>query len=539
MRRSGFLNVRKMNSSLKYTLFFAVAFTIARAAIGKESPTPPQNVRALSRQLRVDIVWDSIETPLYYEVRRARKADGAFEPLPAQLTNANVNAYCDFIGESGSNLFYKVRSVRRDKDGNADAFSDWSAVCHASPLPLETSQLVTEVQEAGFRYFYDYGHPVSGLARVGTRKKPDVCSSGSVGWAMHNIVVGVERGFITREQAVQRAAKMLRFLSSRADRFHGAFPHWLDGATGRTIPFSQYDDGADIVETAYLMEGVLLLREYFSSRSAGEKEIRRLADFLWRSVEWTWFAQEQNGRNYLLWHWSPNYGWFQNHAISGFNECQIVYVLALASPTHPVSPKCYWQGWQSGSYANPRTEFGISLELGRDIGPPLFWTEYSYLGFDPCQISFHGKTYFEHFQNFCRVDLLYAKSRSDQFKGYGPLWGWTAGYGPSGYKAYAPGPRDDGTINPSAALSSMPYVPEDSRAFLAELYVKHGRDFWGPFGFYDAFNLSRDWLARDYLANEVGPIGPMIENSRSGICWKTFMQAPEIAVALKIISSPP
>ncbi len=521
-------------------LLLSAAFCSCVAAeADAKPPAPPRDIKVLSRQLRVDLVWAASEAPLNYEVRRARSPDGPFEPLPVELTNVNVNAYSDFIGQAGGGYFYQVRAIRPGETNQPPIASAWSETQKGSPQSLNDDELLTEVQEAGFRYFYDYAHPVSGLARVGTRKKPEVCSAGGTGWGLYNLVVGVERGFITRQQSVERALKMLRFLSGKADRFHGAFPHWLDGGTGQTIPFSHYDNGADIVETAFLMEGVILLREYFSGKNADEAEIRQLADSLWRAVEWNWFAQEKDGRAYLIWHWSPDHGWYKNHPITGFNECQLVYVLAMASPTHAVQPKCYWQGWQSTNYGTPRTEFGVPLELGRELGPPLFWTQYSYLGFDPHQISYHGKTYFEHFQNFCRVDVAYAESKRADFKGYGPLWGWTAGYGPDGYKAFAPGPRDNGTINPSAALSAMPYAPKECRAFLAGLYANHGREFWGPFGFYDAFNLTRGWLAQDYLGNEVGPIAPMIENYRSGLCWKTFMQAPEISPVLKILAHPP
>ena len=395
------------------------------------------------------------------------------------------------------------------------------------------------MQEAGFRYFYDYAHPISGLARVGTTKDSDVCSIGGTGWTLYNLVVGSSRGFVTRDEAARRVVKILEFLSEKADRFHGAFPHWINGSSGKVVPFSQYDDGADLVETAFLMEGVILTREYFGAQNPTESKIRQLSDNLWRTVEWDWFAKEKDGCPVLIWHWSPKFAWKKDHAISGFNECQITYVLALASPTHPVAPKFYWQGWQCTNYGSTRTAFGVDLKLGRNLGPPLFWTHYSYLGLDPHQIFFDGKSYFDHFRDFCRVQVLYADSKRDDFKGYGTLWGLTAGLGPNGYRAFAPGPLDNGTITPTAALSSMPYVPNESRAFLLNAYKQYGKQCWGPFGFYDALNPSENWFARDYLSNEVGPIAPMIENYRSGLCWKTFMKAPEIRSVVKLLSEPP
>ena len=499
-------------------------------------PAPPRELKVLSRPLRVDLAWGATDTPVNYEVQRSLSPNGPFETLPVEFPRLAV--YSDFIGQSGGDYYYRVRACRPEATNLPAVFSAWSDVRSGSPRPLDVEQLLTGVQEAGFRYFYDYAHPVSGLARVGTRKDADVCSAGGTGWGLYNLVVGIERGFITRQEGAERALKILSFLSGKADRFHGAFPHWLNGATGKTIPFSQYDDGADLVETAFLMEGVIFLREYFSGKTRNEIEIRKLADGLWRAVEWDWFAREKDGRAFLFWHWSPNYGWSKNHPISGFNECQIVYLLALASPTHAVQPKYYWEGWESPRYATPRMEFGVPLALGSDVGPPLFWTHYSYLGLDPQEISYNGQTYFDHFRNFCRVQVLYAESKKDVFKGYGPLWGITAGYGPSGYHAFAPGPMDNGTINPTAALSSMPYVPNESRACLLELYEKHGQQLWGPYGFYDGINLSKNWVARDYLGNDVGPIAPMIENYRSGLCWKIFMKAPEIRPVLKCLAAP-
>jgi exo beta-1,2-glucooligosaccharide sophorohydrolase (non-reducing end) len=212
----------------------------------------------------------------------------------------------------------------------------------------------------------------------------------------------------------------------------------------------------------------------------------------------------------------------------------VVYLLALASPAHSVAEKYYWQGWQGTGerFLKPRDDFGIHVDLGRGMNMPLFFAHYSYLGFDPRALRVAGKTYFEHLQDICRVQVAYAKSRATDFKGYGPLWGLTSCRGPKGYKPYSPGARDDGTIAPTAAISSLPYVPEESIAFLRELQKNHRR-LWGEFGYADSFNLTQDWIGTSYLGNDVGPIAPMIENHLSGLCWRTFMRAPEIAVALK------
>ncbi len=500
------------------------------------APPAPTNLRALSRHLRVDLTWDQEGPALHaVEIRRSQYPGGPFRTISADLPK--IPLYSDFIGAPQRTFYYRVRAV--DRTGEVTQRSPWSDVAKGVFRRSTRNQLLTEVQEAGFRYFYDYGHPVSGLAREGSHRAPDLCTIGATGMGLFNLGVGVERRFITRQQGAARALKMLRFLSGEAVRYHGAFPHWINGATGETIRFGQKDDGADLVETAFLAQGMLFLREFFLRADPDETEIRRLADRLWREIEWDWFAKQEDSRSFLLWHWSPNYGWEKHLPISGFNECQIVYILALASPTHGVPMEYYETGWYHARYAQERTEFGVPLTLHRGYGPPLFFTHYSYLGFDPRKLSFRGKTYFQHFQDLCRVQVLYARSKEDEFRGYGPLWGLTASMDPDGYKAHAPGPRDNGTITPTAALASMPYVPAESIACLTAMYEQHGGELWREFGFRDAFNLSKDWIANGDLGIDVGPIAPLIENHRTGLCWRVFMKAPEVRSVLERLADGP
>ena len=407
-------------------------------------------------------------------------------------------------------------------------------VTAAPIIDADTRALLTEVQQAGVKYFYEFGHPVSGLTRVGSDRAPELCEIGGTGWGCFNLIVAAERGFVPRADVAKRVQTMLRFLA-KADRFHGVFPHWMNGDTGKTIPFNKEDDGADLVETAFLAQGFIALREYFTADAPIEKEIRTLADQLWREIDWTWFASEEGGRAVLRWHWSPQFGFKKNMAIQGFNETHIIYLLALGSPTHPVPAKLYWQGWQGGGdrFSTTRADFGVPMTLGRGMNMPMFFAHYSYLGFDPHAVSFNGRTYFDHLRDMARVQFAYAQTKADTFRGYGPLWGLTACKGPNGYKAYSPGARDDGTLAPTAALSSLPYVPEESLACLRELQKNYRARLWGTYGFADAFNLTQDWAAPGYLGNDVGPIAPMIENYLSGLCWRTFMKAPEVAVTLE------
>lgn len=470
-----------------------------------------------------------------YDIQRAITTNGPFKTLPNSLPQLTV--YNDFVGVGATNFYYRIRSIQTNNEGQIVP-SDWSKPVEGYSELLDQNQLLTDVQRAGFDYFYQYGHPLSGLTRASTRRNGDVCAIGASGMGFLNLGVGIERGFITRREGANRTLEELLFLSKKAQRFHGAFPHFINGQTGKAIPFSRYDDGADIVETAFLMEGVLFAREYFSGTDPEEAEIRTLADQLWRDVEWDWFVNKTSTTPAMIWHWSPNYGWKKNLHIIGFNECQIVYVLGLASPTHPIQPKSYWEGWESPDYGSGSTQFGIQMEPGGypDIGPPLFFTQFSYLGLDPHQLIFHGRSYFDHFTDFCRVQIKYAESKAGVYKGYGPLWGITASAGPDGYRAFAPGLRDNGTLAPTASLSAIPYVPAESLSALNEMYQTYGSKLWGPFGFYDAFNFTRNWVSRTYLCIDEGPIAPMIENYRSGLCWKIFMKCPEIAPVVKMLN---
>jgi hypothetical protein len=395
---------------------------------------------------------------------------------------------------------------------------------------------LTDIQRTTFNFFWKNANPVSGLSREYSTRRPDYCATGASGMEFFNLVVAADRGFITRAQAAQRLQTALHFLAEKVDRFHGVFPHWFNGNTGKTIPFSTMDDGADLVETAYLAEGLLEVRQYFTSTDPLETDVRTLADKLWRDIDWTAHLKQDGDNTFLMWHWSPNFGFGKNHPVVGFNECHITYILALASPTHPVPAKCYWTGWTGPKYIVPRQDCGIQVELGRGLEMPMFFTHYSYLGFDPHALSIKGKSYFEHFQDLCKVQAAYAKTKPNLYHG---LWGLTACDGPDGYKAFAPG-RDNGTLAPTAALSSMPYDPDDSLAFLNDMNQHYRDTLWGPFGFADSFNLSRNWISTDYLGIDEGPIAPMIENYRTGLCWKTFMKAPEIALAItRIIESEP
>ncbi|MBT3199195.1 MAG: beta-glucosidase [Phycisphaerales bacterium] len=406
---------------------------------------------------------------------------------------------------------------------------------------MTDEQLLASVQEATFRYFWDWAHPVSGMARERYPTRGNTVTTGGTGFGLMAIIVGVERKFVAREAAAWRVRKMLTFLEEKAQRHHGAWPHWLNGATGATVPFSKFDDGADLVETSFLVQGMLTARQYFNRSDPVETDIRKRATRLWRGVEWDWFLRKGD-KKVLLWHWSPKYGFKKNMGIGGaFNECMITYLLATASPSHPIPAECYHSGWAgSKRYVNGKSYYGYRQPVGRPMGGPLFFTHYSYLGFDPRGKRDKYCNYFVNNRNITLINRAYCIANPQKHKGYGPnVWGLTASMAPDGYNANAPGRRDTGTITPTACISAMPYTPKESLAAMKHLYHTYGGKLWGPMGFRDSFNPGRDWFARGYLAIDQGPIVVMIENYRSGVPWKMFMSSPEIAPALKAIGFKP
>lgn len=388
---------------------------------------------------------------------------------------------------------------------------------------ISTEELLDLVQERTFKYFWDFAHPVSGLARERNTSGETVTTGGS-GFGLMAIPVGIERGFITREEGCRRAAKVVDFLATKADRFHGAFSHWLNGTSGKAIAFSTYDNGADLVETAFLMEGLLTLRAYFDKRDMAETNLRNAITALWEAVEWDHFTR--GGQNVLYWHWSPDYEWHMNMQIKGWNEALIVYVLAAASPTHRISKEVYDKGWAPGR--NGKKFYDVTLPLGPDYGGPLFFAHYSFLGLDPRHLKDAYADYWEQNVAHARINHAYCAANPKKKYGYSDrCWGLTASDIKGGYTASSP-TNDRGTIAPTAALASMPYTPEESLAALEYFYYHLGNQLWGEYGFYDAFSLEERWFASSYIAIDQGPIVCMIENWRSGLLWETFMKDPDI-----------
>jgi hypothetical protein len=402
------------------------------------------------------------------------------------------------------------------------------------PRNLSDSALLDLVQQQTFRYFWDFAHPVSGLSRERSNESfnygGEVVTTGGTGFGIMAVIVATERKWIQRDTAAKFLLKMVRFLS-KADSYHGVFPHWLNGETGKTIPFSRKDDGADLVESSFLFQGLLTARQYFNANDPVEQELRNRINWLWNDIEWNWFT---NNQEVLYWHWSPNNGWAMNFPVRGFNECLIMYVLAASADRYPVSPAVYHNGWaQSIFFKNGKEFYGIELPLGFDFGGPLFFSHYSFLGLDPRGLKDRYADYWMQNRNHTLINREHCVRNPNQYKGYGPQsWGLTASDTYNGYDAHSP-TNDKGTITPTAALSAFPYTPEYSMQALRHFYEQLGDKIWSEYGFVDAFNETQNWYASSHLAIDQGPIVVMIENHRSGLLWNLFMSCPEIQRGLK------
>ncbi|HEX5653988.1 MAG TPA: glucoamylase family protein [Chitinophagaceae bacterium] len=405
-------------------------------------------------------------------------------------------------------------------------------------------RIFTEVQEKTFQYFWDGAEPTSGLARerfhadnIYPQNDKHIVTSGGGGFGVMAILAGIERGFITRVQGRERLEKIVHFLET-ADRFHGAWPHWWNGETGKVKPFSKEDDGGDLVETSFMIQGLLCVRQYFQTGNAAEKTLAARVDKLWKEVEFNWY---RNNKNVLYWHWSPNYAWKKNFAVRGYNECLIMYVLAASSPTHGVPAEVYHEGWAENGKINekPANYDGISLQMNHhnDAGNagPLFWAHYSYLGLDPRGLKDKYADYWQHNTDHTLIHYRWCVNNPNGYKGYGPnSWGLTSSYSLKGYSGHAPTARRDlGVISPTAALASFPYTPKESMAAMKYWYNNLKEKLWGPYGFYDAFSEHHDWYTPRYLAIDQGPIVVMMENYRSGLLWNLFMSCPEIKQGLR------
>ena len=468
---------------------------------------------------------------------------GPWQPIGIQLPGTGL--YSDFIGRSGVTASYRV------------TVADWqnresppSAIASAATREFNDEELLTMLQEAAYQYYWEGAGPNSGMAHENKPGDDRIVATGASGMSVAALVVAVDRHFISREQGLERLDKIVKFLE-RAPRYHGAWSHYMSDATGQTLPlFGMLDNGGDLVETAFMIQGLLTARQYFKGPSALERDLYQRVTRLWEGVEWDWYRQDAHS-DFLYWHWSPQWGFQIHHPLIGFNETMVVYLLAIASPTHSVPAQMYYSGWAgqneraleyrqgwSGSpdgkrYGNGTSYFGIKLDVGVGSGGPLFFTHYSFLGFDPHRLHDHyTASYFDNNRNIALINRAYCVANPKGFAGYGAdAWGLTASDGPTGYKTPAPDAlNDDGTITLTGALASFPYTPEASMQAFKHYYRDLGAELWDIYGPRDAYSPTAGWVSAIYMGLNQAPITAMIENYRSGLLWKNFMANPEIAI---------
>jgi len=414
---------------------------------------------------------------------------------------------------------------------NESSFNFLTSLDSSSKFPAITDdELLTLVQKQTFKYFWDFAHPVSGLARE-RNSSGDIVTSGGSGFGIMAIPVAIERGFITRAEGLTRLQKITDFLKNKAQKFHGAFPHWLNGSSGAVVPFSTKDNGADLVETSYLIAGLLCARQYFNTADLNEVNLRNDINTIANAVEWSWFRK--GSENVLYWHWSPNYNWEMNLPIRGWNECLITYVLAASSANYSIPKIVYDNGWaQNGAMKNNNNYYNINLPLGPAFGGPLFFSHYSFLGINPIGLADQYASYQQQVQNHSKINYEYCRANPKNHFGFsGSCWGLTASDIQNGYTASSP-TNDVGVIAPTAAISSLPFTPVESMRALKFFYYTLGDRLWKQYGFVDAFSLKDPWFADSFLAIDQGPIIIMIENYRTGLIWNLFTSCPEVKTAM-------
>lgn len=434
-------------------------------------------------------------------------------------------------------------SENKATDAGTDP-GDKTVYVEGRPASFESdSAFLDYIQQVSLNYMWDGAEATSGLAperihldNVYPDNDQTVVTLGGSGFGVAGLLVGIDRGFIGRTEGVERLQKIVGYLA-RADRFHGFWPHWLYGPTGHVKPFGTKDNGGDLVESCFMMQSLLCVRQYFRDGNAEEQALAAQIDSLWRSMEFDWYTG--GGEHAIYWHWSPDYGWEMNFPLRGYNECMIAYVLAASSPTHAVDRSYYEQGWaRSGGIRSGATPYGYALEVKHNgaeaKGGPLFWAHYSWIGLDPRNLKDQYANWWNVVRNHALSDYAYCVDNPNGFKGYGPeCWGLTASYSPDGYSAHAPN-NDLGVITPTAALSSFPYTPAESMAAL-RYFWNQGEWIWGKYGFYDAFSEQKHWTLPRYLAIDQCTIAPMIENYRTGLLWRLFMSCPEVQQGLEAL----
>lgn len=497
-----------------------------------------------------DISWEPVndESIRYVKIYRSTR-EGQMEAVGIQ--SPWISGYADFMGSANGEVSYTIAFVGEDYQETRP-----SNAVSGGLREMNDEAFLDMVQEAHFRYYWEGSEPHSGMALENIPGRTSMIASGASGFGIMAILCGADRGFITRQDAVSRFSKITDFLL-KTERFHGVFSHFINGGTGEAVPFfGPKDNGGDLVETSFLMQGLLVARQYFDRNTPQEKRIRDSITELWSEAEWDWYRRYPDS-DFLFWHWSPDQAWVIDHRLIGWNETMITYFLAIASPTHGVPASMYYSGWAGQSdeavkyrmawgnteegarYRNGNTYYGTNLPVGVSTGGPLFFVHYSYMGLDPHTLTDRYVNYFENNRRIAAINFRYCMENPEDHQGYGAdFWGLTASDGPWNYSANEPKPEmDEGKMAPTGALASFPYLPDASMDALKNYYRTYGRYLYGYYGFRDAINLDENWCSPIYMGLNQAPVVVMIENYRSGLIWNLFMANPEVRSALKLIES--
>jgi len=511
----------------KHTLYID-DIRIENEARTSHTPAAPKLIEAKGYERHIDLKWEAAPDPIVAQYVIYRSMNGEpFRPIGVQ--RYGVNRFADFLGDPHATASYKISARTSSLEE-----SPLSASVQASTHPMTDDELLTMVQEASFRYYWEADEPHSGMARENTPGDDDIIALGASGFGIMAMVVAADRGFVPREQVVDRLLQITGFLAG-ADRYHGAWPHFLSGSTGHVLAvFGIYDDGADLVETSFLMQGLLTARQYFHADTEKEGLLRANITRLWEGVEWDWFRATPK-KDALYWHWSPDYVFHIANRLEGWNEVMITYLLAIASPTHPVPPSLYYTGYcaegTNHKYGDRHTYFGIQIDMNYVPGSPgpLFFTQYSYMGYDPHGWRDKYANYFVNNRNEALMSQAYGIANPQHWKGYGAdSWGLTAVDGPNGYREYKPFEEDDGTIAPTGAISSYSYTPQQTMLALKHFYRDLGAQLWDIYGFRDAFNQQQDWYSGITMGLNQAPMTVMIENGRTELAWRNFTSNGEM-----------
>lgn len=521
-------------AGIEYTFTTANgAFVIKTITINNQNFMPPAKGKNVQlNDLKIDIEFSTAPDPTNIKSYFLLAGNAVFDVTIAESGNIVHLNYPEIL--SGyTTYFFSVSSELKAKNGytfNGFSNSFFTALDSTLKFPMiSDDELLTLVQHQTFKYFYDYAHPASGMARERYGSGNTVTTGGS-GFGVMAMIVGMERGFITRSQGLTHLTKIISFLET-ADRFHGAWSHWIDGSNGHVIPFGTKDNGGDLVETAFMAQGLLAMRQYLNPSVTEEKMLIDRITALYNGIEWDWYTR--GGQNVLYWHWSPNYAWDMNFQLRGYNETLITYIMAAASPTHTIPAVAYHEGYaRNGGIVNGKTFYGYVLPVGYDYGGPLFFAHYSFLGLDPRNLSDAYANYWTQNKNHSLINWKHCDTNPKKYINYNEFcWGLTASDIPTGYGVNEP-TNDRGTITPTAAVSSLPYTPEQSMDAIRYFYYIVGDHLWGDYGFHDAFDAHSNWWASSYLAIDQGPEVVMIENYRTGLVWDLFMSAPEVKSGL-------